>query len=267
MRARRCGSTWLSTWAAVVPELRNTVSPGCMSVAAARAIRCFSSALARTLLTYSGSSTRCCLRMAPPWVVREDSRPLPQRSRSRRMVISDTARISLPRRDAASASLSISRMRPCLSAGNISRIPDDGKTPRGCGVLSQSRRIERTSNIIGTQCPMSSVHLCATARRPGKPLRGRCGLAPSAAPRPSPARRVAATSRACGASWRVAAGGATPPPALIRWRSIVGVGGLHLAFERRVDERRVGEDDGHAYEGDDEHHLRGSDAPRRRWSR
>ena len=37
---------WRMTWAAVVPELRKTVSPGSMSAAAAAAMRRFSSALA-----------------------------------------------------------------------------------------------------------------------------------------------------------------------------------------------------------------------------
>ena len=132
------------------------------------------------------------------------------------------------------------------------------QTPRGRGVLSQCAEIERTFKHHRHTVPMSSVHLGATARRPGKSLRGRCGLAPSvgAAPsacaawRPAPAERAAPV-----------AGGAMPPPALSRRRrSIVGVGGLHLAFER-VHERRAGEDDGGAYEGDDEHHLKG-DMPR-----
>ena len=50
MRALSCGSTWLSTWAAVVPELRKTVSPGMMVSAAALAMRRFSSEWARTLV-------------------------------------------------------------------------------------------------------------------------------------------------------------------------------------------------------------------------
>ena len=51
MRALRCGSTWASTWAAVVPEPRKTVSPGAIMEAAARAIRSFSAVCVRTLVT------------------------------------------------------------------------------------------------------------------------------------------------------------------------------------------------------------------------
>src|SRR5665647_51920 len=91
----------------------------------------------------------CCLRMAPPWV--RESRPsVFRRSRSRRMVISETPSRSLSAETRTlRCSASISRMRPCRSAGNISRLSgDDIELPRGCDVLSESLTIERVSAIL-----------------------------------------------------------------------------------------------------------------------
>src|SRR5450759_3876596 len=231
------GSTCARTCVAVVPEPRNTVSPGLIMAAVAWAMRCLSCACAHTFVTYRGSSTMCCLRMAPPWV--RESRPsVFRRSRSRRMVISETPSRSLSAETRTlRCSASISRMRPCRSAGNISRLSgDDIELPRGCDVLSESLTIERVGAILRLE-----------------PVNVKCsGLCEC----------VVVWENAAACSRRREGRRATGPPPFRGCcvdggaaASVLRVGRLHLAPEGPVDVGRVQQRQREAAGGDDQHHL------------
>ena len=79
-----------ATWAVVEPLSRSTASPSATIAAAVRPMRSFSCTW-RALRTWAGGSGVTPFHTAPPWVRR--SRPsASSRSRSRRMVISETCR-------------------------------------------------------------------------------------------------------------------------------------------------------------------------------